>query len=205
MKEVKYADGENTSLAREDFFSFDYTDYDVPEIEHMNEFDNIKLFRDAVLSRACELGFSGEDDKALIGFILDLCKKSNADISRQTVTNWLTEGAPSGDVRCRENVYKLCFALQFDEKSTERFFIKAYLEKPFNYKNINESVYYYCLKNGLNYNNAERIINQIQNTPDADNPFPDNDTVVIGSAIESIKSEKDLVRYLVENRDGFKN
>ena len=204
MKEVKYIDGEDTMLAKEVFLSFDYINYDVPALEYMQKFDDFRLFRDAVLSRAKELGFDGEDDKSRISFLFNLCKKANVEISRQTITNWLIKGAPSGDVRCRENVYKLCFALKFDEKSTEKFFIKAYLEKPFNYKSINESVFYYCFKNGLSYDDAKRIITQIENTPNVDNPFPDSDTIMIGSVIESIKTEKALVNYLVENRVGFK-
>ena len=203
MKDVKYSDGENTELAREDMFEFDYSDYDVPEIEYMNAFDGVRLFYDAVRQRACELGFDDGDDKALISFICGHCRKAGVGISRQTVTNWLTKGAPSGDARCRENIYRLCFALEFNEKATERFFIKAYLEKPYNYKNINESVYYFCLKNGLGYGNAERIIARINEAPDEDNPFPETDTVQIGSAIASVRTENALVRYLVENRAGF--
>ncbi len=204
MTGAKYSDGENTVLAREDMYSFDYSDYDVPEIEYMNAFDDVRLFYDAVLQRARELGFCGGENKALVSFLCGLCRDAGVNVSRQTLTNWLTEGAPSGDARCRENVYKLCFALKFDERAAERFFIKAYLEKPYNYKNINESVYYFCLKNGMGYGAAESIIARVNEAPDADNPFAETDTVMIGSAVASVKTEKELVRYLVENRAGFR-
>ena len=79
---------------------------------------------------------------------------------------------------------------------TGEFFLKAYLERPFNYKNIHEDVYYFCLNNGLSYADAKCIIDKINTIPYLHNPDALDDTEQIGKDIESIKSEEELIKYL---------
>lgn len=197
-----FEDRNETQLAQDSIFELDYDEY-LPGIEIIENFDEILLFKNAVLKRAAALSFSGSTDSELVSFLVSLCKDSRAIISRQTLTNWITSGTPNGSSQSRENVYKLCFALKFNEKSTEEFFLKAYLEKPFNFKSISECVYYYCLKNGLAFSEACRIIDEINNTPVSQADFAEEDTITMGNTIRKITNEKKLKEYISENKELF--
>ena len=200
---MKFEDREQTELALDSLFSYDFED-DLPGLEDIEQFDDVMLFKEAILKRIAELGFEGESDSDIVSFLLGLCKDHGADISRQTLSNWICESAPSGGAQSRNNVYRLCFALDFDENRTAEFFLKAYLEKPFNFKDVGECVYYYCLKNKLPYGDAVRIIKTINELPESDNGAFETNTVFIERNVTEITNERKLIDYIAANRAGFK-
>ncbi len=197
-----FENGSKTQKMENNIYELDY-DQDLPGIEIIENFDEISLFKNKVLKRAKVLGFTGETDSELVKFLSSCCKDSGAEISRQTISNWIKSGAPNGSAQSRENVYRLCFALKFDEQLTAEFFLKAYLEKPYNFKSVNECVYYFCLKNHLAFSEAARIIDEIKSAPD---PQPDataESTVEIRNTIYNITSEKKFKNYIIENKCVF--
>ena len=203
---MKYTKGEATQIAEDRIFRYD-PDYDdiPPGMEYIDTLDEISVFSDKVKTRLAELGHGdiGDDVKHLMAALVGYCAEAGVDISRQTLKNWLTKAPPDGNSRSRENVYKLCFALKMDANQTGEFFLKAYLERPFNYKNIREAVYFFCLQTGRNYQAAERLIRRIESESSAENPDAVVITEQIGEDIRSMESEEGFVRYMVENKPGF--
>lgn len=199
-----YSDGEKTQLAFDELFSLDYEPEALPAKEYMDSLNDLKLFSERIIKRIRILGYDGEEEvNKIVAYILKRCENEKIQISRQNITNWLTKGFPSSSEHGRENVYRLCFALQMNAEETKEFFLKAYLERPFNFKNLHESVYYYCLKHAKTYQEALQIISRIEGIPVRENIYADDVTEEIGRAIDRVKNEEELINYLVENRSGF--
>lgn len=192
----------NTEYAFDSFYELDFSNEILPGIEYINSLDEITLFADALKKRATELGWVESAD-TLINFLIGLCKNASVDISRQNITNWVDGITPSGNSAGRENVYKLCFALKMDASETKKFFLEAFLERPFNYKNLHEAVYFFCLKSGRTYSDALRIINSIEKMPYTNNPDAEDVTEIIGKEILLKDTEEDFINYITENQSGF--
>ncbi len=202
---MEYSNNDLTQMVEDEFFAYDFEKEELPGREKMEKFDPLKNFVRYVHKMACECcGYEGkkEDTDLLVKFVLDRCKEEGVGISRQTLSNWLNKGMPKSDQKGRNNIYGLCFALHMNEKQTKEFFLKAYLERPFYHKNIEEAVYFFCMRNGLKYKDAEEII---KNIPDeiSDNPDADELTAQIRDRLCEIKDKDELVAYICENRAGF--
>lgn len=183
------------------FFEYDFENSEFPGKADMEAMDSVSTFSEYVCTHAVRCGYAGspEDIGALASFVFEKCKAANINISRQTLVNWLTKGLPANTVGGRENVYRLCFALEMDAQQTREFFLKAYLERPFNYKNIYEATYFFCLNNGLPYSDTQRIIGTIESAMVKDNPYADNITEQIGERLNGFKTEDEFFRYITEN------
>lgn len=125
-------------------------------------------------------------------------------ISEGTIGNWLKgRGRPADDQEGREKVYRLCFALGFDDRKTSEFFIKAYWTRPFNFRKMSECVYWFCLKNRLSYQDAVRIQNAVKPTPLNDADLPNISTVQIKSEVYDCQTEAELIRCLASHQDSL--
>lgn len=201
-----YENNYATQLAEEEFSVFDFDYKDIPGKDYIESLNVVTTFYDYTYFYAQKNGFneSKSDADALANFVYNLGITNNAPLSSfTTVKNWLKKAPPSGNQTGRENVYLLCFALKLNAKETKEFFLKAYLERPFNYKNIHEAVYYFCMNNGLSYMDANRIIAKIESMPIVENKNAENITEQIGNALSLITAEDDAVKYIVNNRSGF--
>ena len=208
-----------TQKAEDKFSTFDLeSDDTVPGKEYIEKLNCVTNFYDYTWKFAKDKGYEQdrEDVKALIQYITKKCaeqKDVNGKplVSAATIKNWLENAfaedndwtGPAGNQAGRENVYKLCFALGLNAEETSDFFLKAYLERPYNYKNIHEAVYFFCLNKGLTYNDAERIIAKIEGMPFFENAEAQNVTEAIRNEIQKKNTEDELIRYIVENRSGF--
>ncbi len=201
-----YKNNDSTQIAEDTFFEMDFDYKEIPGKEYIESLNTITNFYDYTLKYAKKCGYSDDDNNAeeLAKFIFELSQKRNVELSSLgTVKNWLKKASPTGNQSGRENVYKLCFALNLNAEQTGEFFLKAYLERPFNYKNINEDVYYFCLNNGIEYPEAKCIIETIEKTPYEKNIDAIDDTKLIGMDIKNIVDSEELIKYLCENRSGF--
>ncbi|MBR4863273.1 MAG: hypothetical protein IKU07_01750 [Oscillospiraceae bacterium] len=197
-----------TEFVHNDYFSFDFEETELPRIEVMAELNTASTFCEYVHRHAVRCGYQGEsaDIKSLAAFIAEKCNKADLTLgsgAKATLERWLSKGLPGNTADGRDNVYKLCFALEMDARQTAEFFLKAYLERPFNYKSISEAVYFYCLKNRLSYKDAIRIISTVEETAAIQNPYADDVTEQIGEQLRTIETEAELITYLTENRSGF--
>lgn len=167
----------------------------------IDKFNNCTLFLEGILLRIKDLGYQGEtyqvdkaDIKEVLDFLCSLYKEEQMEVSRPALRNWLVKNPPNSG--SRELVYKLCFALKMDAEQTEKFFLKNYLNRPFNYKNTHEAVYFWCLHNGRKYQDAVRIIEKIENVSEKNVPPMDMCTEQIGRKVKDIDNEQELIEFL---------
>lgn len=196
-----YCNGENTQIVENKFYGYKFEEEDLPEKEYMEEISYTSTFREYVIKHARRVGYNDDmnDNKKVAKFLYELCKRENIDISRQTLNNWLESGSANG----RKNVYLLCFALKMDIDQVQEFFLKAYLERPFNYKSINEAVYFFCFNNRYSYADAIQLISQVECLPKLENEYADDNTEEIGEKIRLITTKDEFIKYIYENQSGF--
>lgn len=197
----RYIDGELTTLARNDIDNF--------EAEYEEEtYDLQASFKNGIIERICEIGYA--DDKDDISKVIDfVCakfkehdisiKKKDEDRTRTDVKNWLSGGAPNDSEQSRPNVYKLCFALEMDVEQTRVFFLKKYLCRPFNLKNADEAVYYFCLNTGRSYDKAIKLIEKVENLPFV-STSEDIETRMMEIPLSDITTEEDFLLYMKNHR-----
>lgn len=191
---ARYEDGQATQFANDEMFNYDSESEELPGKEYFESFDENAPFAEGVKRRLLTLGF--EENADTISALLKLCKEAEVSLSRQTISNWITKSAPSGAENSRENVYKLCFALKMNAMETGEFFLKSYMERPFNYKSLHEAVYFFCMNNGLGYPDAVRIITQAETLPIVEQQSYVEATEEIGHLLQRIRKEDALLSFL---------
>lgn len=74
-------------------------------------------------------------------------------------TNWFSgEKPPKKSEDARNKLYKIAFAMKLDIEQTEELFCKVYFDRAFDLRIPCEFIYWYCLKNALDYHTAEGMI-----------------------------------------------
>ena len=203
----KFEDGSLTRMAGKKIWELEeeISEDGLPERKYFEELEPGTLFREGIDGRLCKLGYDSpmDDPKKKVAFLQAQFEKNGvAPVSSATLTNWLTRvdkngkpAAPRTNQQNRENIFRLCFALEMDGADTAVFLLKSCLCRPFNYKNTNEAVYFYCLSKGLRYGNARRIIARVEK---AQKSVPEGNvcTEQIGQELEIMRDEDDLVEYL---------
>lgn len=198
---AQYVDGEITRIARNDIEYFE-TAY---EIEN---YDIQKAFREGVIGRICELGYTGDicDITRIVNFVHDKFKEHNVEIkkkdedcTRVDIKNWLSGKAPNDSEQSRPNVYRLCFALEMDAEQTKVFFLKNYLCRPFNLKKADEAIYYFCLNTGRNYSKAIELIDKVEKLP-KELEHEEIETRLMEIPLSEILSEEDFLLYMYNHR-----
>ena len=106
-----------------------------------------------------ECGYTQATDiKQMKRIICDAYSSLNEEntVSEKTVGRWLIgENRPDYTAKSREYMFMLMFALKADLHQTVRFFLKAYYAQPFNFRNRNECIYYWCLKNHCSWQEVQ--------------------------------------------------
>lgn len=105
----------------------------------------------------------------------------------------------------RETAYKICFAFGLNVDETNDFFRCVQFERGFDCHTTSEAVYYFCMRNGLSYSEAQEIIDRIP-TPKKIKAVPNREVLYTGTIIEYINSIDDrekLIRYITDNIDDF--
>lgn len=205
---AQIADNKATEFVYGGLFGYNFEDQDIPGKEDMEKLNCVSNFAEYVYKHAARCGYNGDsaDIAKIAEFVANLCSKASVELgsgTKKTIERWLKNGLPSNDANGRENIYRLCFALKMNGYQTVEFFLKAYMERPFNYKNIHEAVYFFCMNNNLTYKDAVRIISEVEHSSEIENPYADNVTEQIGAHIATLQDEAALVKYLVENWSGF--
>ena len=123
-------------------------------------YDNAKEFRGfdkALIAFLLEHGFTGDsaDIKAMTKFVRT--KFSEAEVPE--LHNFKDLFNPNKGNK-RETAFKICFAFHLNIQETNDFFKRVMFERGIDCHAINEAVYYFGLKNGLSYLEAESIIAQ---------------------------------------------
>ena len=164
----------------------------------------VQLFRpfsDAITEFISERGFDGDftDVDAKVKYIKTAFEKANMTPPRE-LREWFTAGQPIK----RDTAFLICFAFGLDGGETDEFFRRYYAkERSFNYHQVQEAVYYFCLNNGLSYAEALDIQTRV---PLSKRSQKSGDVVYTGSIIaelNDLETKEELVTYLTENIDKF--
>lgn len=203
-------DGEETQNIAGELFKYDFDQDDMPNLD---EFVKIlrslwsgNIFVEGIIEKLKEMGY--EDDelqnpKNVVKILKALCNEAGVKIS--SLADWIEKGKrPEHNLNGRKNIYRLCFALKMDAEETKTFFLKKYLDRPFNSKDIEEAVYLFCLRNGKTYSDAMDILEKIQDEGKDDEEIYNDLTNHIGDAILSIKTDDEFIKYIINNRNSFK-
>lgn len=106
----------------------------------------------------------------------------------------------------RNTLFQLCFAFGLDTEGTNNFFRCVCYDRSFDCHTINEAVYYFCMRNGLSYSEAEEIISRIP-VPQKAKTIPEHEVLYTGTIIDyinSIDNKEKLIDYITENISDFR-
>lgn len=159
-------------------------------------------FDSALTSFLEEHGFSGDisDVEAKAKFLRDRFKAANVKPPRD-FKEWFL---PSAVIK-RPTAYKICFAFGLDVTATNDFFRCVQFERGFDCHTISEAVYYFCIRNGLSYTEAQTIIDRIP-FPKKVKALPNQEVLYTGTIIEYINGIGDaesLIKYITDNISDF--
>lgn len=101
----------------------------------------------------------------------------------------------------RQTAFLICFAFGLDVEETNDFFRCVQLERGFDCHTVSEAVYYFCLRNGLSYSEAQEMLELISG-PQKAKSIPKREILYTGTIIEYINSIDDkekLIQYITDN------
>ena len=185
-------------------------DYDTSKpVDFLNAADNFKTFSEGLTEFISNHGYSDSltdvDKKA--SFLFNKLSEQAIKISKSTIKDWfLSVRRPNTDIRSRENMYKICFSLNLSENETAKFFNNVYFDRYFNFRNINELIYYFCLKNNKSYNNALNLIEKVKRILETNETSENNATIFtnnIAEQTQDFKDDEQLIQYITLNKYNF--
>lgn len=202
----KFTDRDATQYAMDRIYEIDtsVTEEALPEKEYIESLDFICPFRDEINKRILQIGYT--DDLADIPkrkkFLTQQYRKNKVkEPSDPTIRGWLSGARmPAAGSTGREDVFRLCFALEMTAEETAEFFLKAYLNRPFNYKKTKEAVYFHCLLWRKTYSDALRIIRAVESMFQTVSDDRDMETDWLGRKIAAIEDETELTGFLARHR-----
>lgn len=176
---------------------------------YLLESPDFKSFNTGLTELMQQKGYTGnpEDADAKYHFLQESCKKNHISLTRSVVKSWFQDTRPISSRSSRENVYKLCFALNCTLEEVIDFFFHVYFECPFNFRVWQEAVYYFCFLHGLGYDVALSLCTQAENIFEAVEPVSTEllytHTRKIGYAIDKLQTTEDLLSYLKQHQNEF--
>ena len=149
-------------------------------------------------------GYIGDltDVSAKAQFLREKFKTANVKQPRD-FKKWFV---PYPDIIERETAYRICFAFGLSVDETNDFFRCVKFERGFDCHDRSEAVYYFCMKNGLSYSEAQEIIDRIPE-PKKIKAIPNREVLYTGTIIEyidSIDDKEKLIQYITDNIDDFR-
>ena len=218
---INIEDGNETKYIRmnaEGYFLDSVSGYDniedIDDIEAVigliNEISEKNVFLEGIKRIIVAKGYEGdtEDAASMRNYLQSLFIKNKVVdendrpiVNRVTLGNWLEGSVPGDDVTNRPNVFALCFALELTLRETMEFFVKSYLNIPFNYGGVREGGYYYCFNEGFGYSKARELICEIEKTA---NNFDDsvedaNFTYNAQNNIMTLQNDEELMKVIMGN------
>lgn len=189
---------EMTRLVMSDLHETDpWSDDVLQDTEYALELDRRNVILEGVLQRYHELGeeFDSSECDLILKNLNDRYKKKGiSEGVPKAVTNWIKEGIPANPAY-RENLYKLCLALDMNLEEMKVFFYKYYMTIPFNFKNRIDAIYYYCTKMGKPYRNIKEMLEKTE-VQTNENESSDDATMAVHMDIDAIKDDDIFIEYL---------
>ena len=168
--------------------------------------ETARLFRgfaDALTSFLCTHGYEKDrdDTEAKVYFLRERFRSAGDIPVPRNLRSWFDGNKKIS----RKTAFQVCFALGLDAEDTNDFFRRVQFERSFDCHTISEAVYYFCLRKGKSYWEAEVILEQV-GTAKRSRTLPVGEIVYTTSLqkdIESLPCEDDLVAYLKARAEDF--
>lgn len=161
-----------------------------------------KGFNEALTAFLVRHGYTGDpldaDEKAK--YIRTKFKDADIPVPRD-IKNWFDPGKSIG----RDTAFQICFAFGMTVEETNDFFRRVYFERSFDCHSISEAVYYFCIRNGIGYQEAQHILAQMP-TDKKGAIRTDREVLYTGTIMKFIngaKSAEELVAYVNEHLEQF--
>lgn len=190
--------------------ALDEDSYDLKDtINYLDIAKNFRQFSDGLTNFIKNHGYNNEldDIPAKTNFLYKKFCNEEIKISKATIKSWFLGSRPASNSLSRENMFKVCFALGLTKNESAKFFSDVYFEKYFNFRDINELIYFYSIKNGLNYKQAISLISKAKKVIENDVSYINNSTIYtreIGEQVNNINKELELLEYIEANKYNFK-
>ena len=199
--------GELTLMAAEALFDFDDRN-EMDRNKYMQMPENFVSFSQGLWDFV-KRKYNNVDETGLLDFIVKCGKSRNVELPMNTIKNWVSKDKnksrnPQANPNSRDNMYKLCFALDFDAEETAAFFSNVYLSRPFDCRKMKEAIYLFCLNNGLSYTKAQELLKEVEEKcidDEIDDVF--TETKLLNMQIKDIHSESDFLSFMTSNRGSF--
>ena len=134
--------------------------------------------------------------------------------SRTTLKKWMDGGrdpsVSSSDSQTRENIYRLCAALDFDLELSAELFEKVFFSRAFNPKNLQELCYFFHAKkdfesglaDGSWYRKGKELFLLVSGTPGNEDSALITDTSFLVNRTEYL-SEQEFIRFVAHYHATF--
>jgi hypothetical protein len=198
-------DGERTIEAREAIFPIHSDEYEellLEDIKYAEELDEHNYVLEGVVERLTNMGIECDekDPKNVVKSLNKLYKETGVsnEGAPRAVKNWINNGIHANP-EPRRNLYNLCYAMKMNEEETKEFFLKHFLTIPYNYKNITDAIFYFGVKQGLDYNAISGLLSEFTEEVPVENEDCEK-TEDIGNAILDISDINIFREYLQLHR-----
>lgn len=154
-------------------------------------------FRESVETAAKACGYNQQEN--LESFLLRQVRAMGGTLIKKTIHSWLKDDYwPDRSDHGRDNMFQLCFALNMTDKEARSFFCKVFMELPVQYRRKEECVYEFCLRTGRGFQDARRILEEIQNSDTTWSACEGAElqTAQIHDALNLIEDEDVLIQFI---------
>ena len=177
-----------------ELLSPDDDDYEAKLLRIASSFRDISESLSAFIT---EHGYSGapDDAKSKTDFMREKFIEAEIPIPR-SIREWFTSHKRIE----RNTAFQICFAFRLNIEQTNDFFRRVYLERSFDCHSVRETVYYFCINNGLGYTDAEELIKKLPD--DEKGKLAETDILYTGGIIEKLRTftkKEELINYISEN------
>ncbi len=160
---------------------------------------------------------AGEQKAALTAMINDGAAGHGVKLARNTLNEWLTGGrdpsVSSSDSQTRENIYRLCAALDLDMELTEELFEKVFFSRAFDLKVMKEFAFFFFARkdyeSGIEgcrwYAAGERVWEDVGKTVlsgEAEAEPAIKNTVLLADRT-AVMNDREFLRFLSSHQDTF--
>ena len=209
LKDLYENAGELTKHCLDSLLNDEYTFFD-EEDNYTEEYlltYPFKNFSDGFTEVIQKHGFSGNPDSTeeKVKFVRESCQKNHVELNIANIRNWFQEKRPVSSETSRDLVFRLCFGLGMNLEEVTEFFLKVYFECPFNFRNHEEVIYYFCFLNHLNYDSAVKLKEKADSILEQTEPEQSTYelTSAIGSELKQIHTEEEMLKYIQKNSSEF--
>ena len=154
---------------------------------------------------------------ALTALINNGAAEHGVKLARNTLNEWLTGGrdpsVSSSDCQTRENIYRLCAALDLDMELTEELFEKVFFTRAFDLKILKEFAFFFFARKDYNdgvegcrwYAAGEKVWEDVGKTVmsgDTDAEPPIRNTILLADRT-AVMNELEFLSFLSNHQDTF--